>query len=336
MDYKLNFENFSGVFAVPDSVVDEYIQEACGVYIKVLLLIIKNCQQPLTPAQIGKKVNLGAHDVKEAISFWVSKGVLILPSANTAGKASTERCEQPHDTQETEETEPKIISPIIPKPNKIALGDIAQRLNKDEELRFLMKEVETALGKVLNTTEQRTLIYVYEETRLPADIILMAVDISVKRDKPNIRSIRKECEKWADLGLCDHESVDAYIREQHEKEQHYNKVRAFFGIGSRPFTTREKTYIEKWYGEYNMPHEMVKRAYEICADSTGSMSFPYINKVLKNWKESGIFKVGDIIQPESKKKRNNSSRIETEPSFDIDELETRGIKFKKRRAENGV
>ena len=319
LNYKLNFENFSGVFAVPCDVADKYICEASGVYIKVLLIIIHSYNEKLSPEQISEKIKLSVQDVNEAISYWISKGLLL---AKNNEKASFTH----NENSQANQSRTSQIQIISPKPNKIALGEVSELLNNDKDLSFLLSQAEVIMGKLLNSTEKRNLIYLYEETRMPADVILMAVDLSVKKGKPNIKYITKMCESWADLGILSHEAADKHIKQLQEKDSNYNKIKSIFGIGNRNLTTREKTYIDAWFGEFDMSVDMIKNAYEICADKTGNMSFAYINTIIKNWKNDVIKDAKDIAMAQKKK---TSKRINTEASFDINELEQKGISIKK-------
>ena len=51
--------------------------------------------------------------------------------------------------------------------------------------------------------------------------------------------------------------------------------------------TSQQSYIDKWQSSgYSM--ELIRYAYEVCIENTDKRSFPYMDKILTNWSQSGI------------------------------------------------
>ncbi|MCL2089519.1 MAG: DnaD domain protein [Oscillospiraceae bacterium] len=300
MMYKLNFEQYENVFTLPVSVVDQYITDAAGINIKVFMAIARHYGHRPSLEELAKMLAVNTSDVKEAVYYWINKGLLL-------------------DVGE-EAHKPPAISP---KPTRILSGSIEESVKQDAGLKILLTNTEDFFGRPITSTEQRSLIYLYEETRLPVEVILMAIDYCIKIDKPNIRYIVKVCESWADLGICDHDSAETYLVGITTRNNRYNKIQGIFGLSGRNLTAKEKEYIDRWFTEFGFDEQMVEKAYEICADKTGKMSFAYINTVLKNWQDGGINTPDKIVVTAA-----NKPRIKKEASYNIDELAAKGLKRK--------
>ena len=69
MEYFLNAGNFGSVFAVPISVVDNYIKLANEASIKVLLYMLRNNEQALSCKNISDALNISENQVKRLLGF---------------------------------------------------------------------------------------------------------------------------------------------------------------------------------------------------------------------------------------------------------------------------
>ena len=82
----------------------------------------------------------------------------------------------------------------------------------------------------------------------------------------------------------------------------------------RNLVSKEKEYCESWR-MLGLSPELVRAAYERCIEQTGKRSFAYINKVLINWKKSGI------TNPDEAAAESCKAKTADNPSFDIDDVE---------------
>ena len=76
------------------------------------------------------------------------------------------------------------------------------------------------------------------------------------------------------------------------------KCKKNFGL-DREFSQTEKNYISHWVSQLSMSEAMIKNAYERTIMSTGKLSMPYMNSILKSWFEKGIKTVSQIAEKES-------------------------------------
>ena len=83
----------------------------------------------------------------------------------------------------------------------------AQRLAVDEELKILVNEAQTALGKTLSNSDVSTLLMLKDTCGLPLDVILMLIQYCISIDKGNMRTIQNKGIAWADEGITSVEAL---------------------------------------------------------------------------------------------------------------------------------
>lgn len=88
------------------------------------------------------------------------------------------------------------------------------------------------------------------------------------------------------------------------------------------FSPNQLTYIKTWSEDWGFAEDMIILAYEITLDKTGSLNFSYTNKILENWKNSGIFNTTDAKR-ESEERRGKSAKKKPDSSsssIDMDDV----------------
>jgi len=76
MTYKIDIKNWGRVFTVPCSVVDNYLKEADGDFLKVLLCVVSFGNCDIDSEKICKLCNVSELCVKNAINYWSECGVI--------------------------------------------------------------------------------------------------------------------------------------------------------------------------------------------------------------------------------------------------------------------
>ena len=98
--------------------------------------------------------------------------------------------------------------------------EVAGVLEADGEFSRLTDEVERRLGKKLSTAELAALLGLYDDRRLPADVIYLLVCHCVQRAeerfgpgrRPTIHQIKKEGLAWAKRGIDSQQTAAGYLR----------------------------------------------------------------------------------------------------------------------------
>lgn len=290
MTYKINFEQYADNFVLPSAVAGEDIRSLDETALKVILLIFKNPEKNYSVNLLSNLLGCDEEIIKNAISFWIEKGVL-LPREVTEIKKSAI----------TFTKTPRVVIETAIKP-------------QNGELTFLLDCTESLIKRPITSTEHKTIIQIFEFLKLPADVILMAVDYCVSIDKFSANYLEKVCTSWANNNISTHETAEQYLNYMQEAKKNEAKIKKLFGINNRSLIESEQKYIAKWFDEYNFDLEIIKKAYEISVSKIAKLSFPYINKVLANWFDAGYKTLSDIANGENNKNLGSSS-------YDIDEID---------------
>ncbi|HIZ56124.1 MAG TPA: DnaD domain protein [Firmicutes bacterium] len=312
MGYKIHFAAWAHIFALPCAIVDDYLTEASGDAVKILLLIFRNQDKHLTEKQIASRLMLDEQAVREAIAYWTARGLLLQDGSEIRAEA---------DSVQVHKNNP-------PQAGEIPTEELAARIQSSADFRFLAEEAGNLLGHPLTSTEAKYLLYISDSIRLPADVILMCIDYCVKIGKPGIRYISKVCETWAELGINTHETAELYLKKQLLRNQNEREVKTCFGIFDRNLTAKEQQYIEKWYTDYHYKLNMIRLAYERTIDSIGKMSFPYIDRILSDWHAKGFVVPRDISEQAPPKKSGTGNAKSADTSYDIDAFDRIELKVR--------
>ncbi len=185
MQYYIDWQKYSAALAFPKAVSEKYMKLASGDYIKILLYIIANdIFDSNFTADIAKNCGskISEETVEDAFSFWNEVGVL---SAKN-GDNSIAVAEKTQDKSNTKSlTSCESIVKFIPA------KEIAERISSSSEIAFILGVAEKTFAKILNHTEQRTLIFIYDYYAFTPDLIIMMIEFCKSIDRLNIAYIEK-------------------------------------------------------------------------------------------------------------------------------------------------
>lgn len=327
MSVKINLGAWRSVFAVPSKIVDEGLKFADGVKLKVLLYVLRNSDSELDLNEISKATGVNVTDIPEALDYWVSREVLQKNDSEYAPVDSKKELKSDNDSVKeiksvetiSKDVEDQKQRLVVTKPQKPDYVFTSQRLAVDEDLKILVGEAQTMLGKTLSNSDIATLLMLKDTCGLRLDVILMLIQYCVSIDKGNMRTVEKIGISWADAGINSVEAADHRIAQANHSSKCFSIVSSVFGmknVGSP--TKKQLEYTTKWVGEWKFSPEMLREAYERCVDSKGELKFNYIDGILKKWDAQGIKNMEDLKASESKPKQP-AGRKKT--SYDINELE---------------
>ena len=337
MSIKINLGAWRSVFAVPSQIVDEGLKFADGVKLKVLLYLLRNADKEPELDDISVATGVNVTDIPEALDYWVSRGVLQKSNGVYAPQSSEKEIKQP-DISKIELKEPKTVPTVaevsqqveqqkqrfvVTKPQKPDYVFTSQRLAVDEDLKILVSEAQTMLGKTLSNSDVATLLMLKDTCGLRLDVILMLIQYCVGIDKGNMRTVEKIGITWADEGIDSVESADRKIAQANHSTKCFSLVSSIFGmqnVGSP--TKKQLEYSTKWVGEWKFSAPMLREAYERCVDSKGELKFNYIDGILKKWEALGIKNMDDLRATETSKGKPKAKPAgKPNASYDINELE---------------
>ena len=327
MSVKINLGAWRSVFAVPSKIVDEGLKFADGVKLKVLLYVLRNSDSELDMNAVSKATGVNVTDIPEALEYWVNMDVLQKSGDEFSPVNSAKEIKTNNNSKKEEKTVESISKDVedqkqrfvVTKPQKPDYVYTSQRLAVDNDLKILVGEAQTMLGKPLSNSDISTLLMLKDTCGLRLDVILMLIQYCVGIDKGNMRTVEKIGISWADEGINSVEAADNKIASAHHANKCFSLVSSVFGmknVGSP--TKKQLAYSTKWVGEWKFSSPMLREAYERCVDSKGELKFNYIDGILKKWHAQDIKNLDDLKESESTK---SSQPKKQKSSYDINELE---------------
>ena len=204
---------------------------------------------------------------------------------------------------ERKEAVPASGSALTPPPERqveYTRADMARAL-EGAEFASLTSAVEGKLGKKLTTPDLATLLGLYDQVGLPADVIFLLVSFCAERTaqqygpgrRPTLRQIEREGYAWARRGLLDLESANAYLMKYAESRTMVGQYMAVLRLGDRAPAPTEERYLLSW-AEMGFPAESVELAYDKTMLKCHELKWAYCNGILKRWHEAGLHTAEEI------------------------------------------
>ena len=210
------------------------------------------------------------------------------------------------DRRELKEPEPEPQLPPSEPPTYTA-ADLAQELeNKDSPFPALVSEVQRRLGKILSAADLNQLYTLYDFLALPAEVILLLVNWCVEEmerkygegRKPRMAQISKAGFTWRRKGIDTADAAEAYLRRQSLLNTRTASILPLLDIKGRPPVDAERRYLTQWI-EMGFADEVIRMAYERTVLKTQSMSWPYMNSILKSWHQKGLHTPEAVLAQDS-------------------------------------
>ena len=262
-----NFNIRPRYMSVSMDFIENLMPEANPTFVKVYLyaLMLVSKGESAESGVIAEKLGLLESDVILSMKYWEEKGLV--------GEASKSFTQDIKPKEEVKETTDDVLN--------------------NEELKHMLRISQEVLGKTLSSADAKTLVWIYDNLKLPMEVVLVLLEYCVSINKRSMNYIEQVAVSWSERGITTLEEADRFMREQAEKTNSYASLKRIFGINSRDFTTIELNYLNTWILVYNMTEEMVALAYEYCILRTNKLSFPYMDKIIENWFENGIHTIED-------------------------------------------
>ncbi len=347
MEFKINPMAFTGIFPVPNSLVDENIRLASVVQLKVLLFILRHSNDGISETQtIAEALSLEADDVKDAMIFWAERGLLIKEGQTSVTVRFTEKSAEKREVKPASVREEKKVAEIpISRPS---YDDVAKRIKESDEITVLLQEAQTVLGRTIGYDGQSVLVMIHDNYDLPPEVILMAIEYSLSLKKTGWASIARIARRWSEMEIDTLEGAMQYIEEHNIVDETWDRLRKMTEITNRNPTEKQRKYMVAWVKEYGYDADIIYCAYEESIDNTGKMSMPYMDKIIRSWHEKGVKTLSDIqsekVKWETEKKKRfskdkkGSDKTDGDASYDIDEYmkKSLNLQYVKNDAKSGV
>ena len=172
--------------------------------------------------------------------------------------------------------------------------DVIRAMDTDTDFRSLYGEVQSLMGRTLNTEELKILLGFVRYLGLSGEVISMLVCYCKERARqkgslrnPSLRTIEKEAYAWAEQGIDTMEEAAAFIQTQNMRRSQIGKIMQALDIRGRNLTPGEEKYARQWI-EMGFSADTIAIAYDRTCTNTGGMSWPYMNRIITRWHEAGL------------------------------------------------
>lgn len=250
---------------VANEFLDRYMPVANGDYVKVYLFLLRNQVSGIDVATIAENLALTEGDVRRALRYWETQGILVR-GKSAPRKAAMSECPEgqaaPMDLSEAE-TEQDKENPAAgsgaeetrASGQEAALSGGSRTLTEREELRRSYKRTEGArkldrlaedkaftqllfvvqsyMARILSNHDQQVFAFLYDGLKMPCDVLEYLVEYCVQTGHSSMRYIETVGLDWLDAGIRDVESAKKRTRQFEE---------------SRKETSRRKTTRKSQFG----------------------------------------------------------------------------------------
>jgi DnaD/phage-associated family protein len=144
------------------------------------------------------------------------------------------------------------------------------------------------MGKPALTTEDvKNLTALVTQYALSTDYIATLAAYLASKYKLTAVRLRDRAISLVGKGIDNTEALEVYIKDREKQSSSELEFRRLLGIYNRTTTEAERRAFNKWSDEFGYSTAVVGEAYSICVMNTGSLSVPYMDKVLTVWHEAG-------------------------------------------------
>lgn len=313
-------------FCLPGSAL-EYVAKASLNDLRVLMAL--GSGNFTDEKSLAAFLGINVSSVVCSLEFWRGTGVLELQE----DKASP-----------FEQTEISIPKELFTMPKKPARAPETERdAYTSEEIGRICKEkpnvtllidaCQSILEKTFTKTEISSIVYLSDHLRLEDEYIMMLCTYCRSKEKASVRYVEKVATTLYDEGVVSVKELDKYIKKESQKHEMEYKIRKLFGIGERALAPKEKAFITKWTAEWNLPFDIIEKAFEIMVAAIERPTLAYENGILEKWREAGCKTLEDVegLIASQKKAPRKPEAVET--SFDIDEFFELAVKRGAGRAD---
>ena len=180
---------------------------------------------------------------------------------------------------------------------KQAVYELAIKINK--ALSVYMEVIDPAIDTYVN----KWISFGYEP-----DALLYIASECFKEDKRSLKDMDDTIEKLRSKGYVNLSSVSDYFESVKKVDNFIEKLLLTAGVNRRP-TPWDRENLSTWK-QWNFSEEMILEAGKLASGK--SSPIPYINGVLSNWKNQGVFTVSDIDTTLSNNKTDSQEEYNRE------------------------
>ena len=193
----------------------------------------------------------------------------------------------------------------IEEPRQYTEDEVKNELMAGSDFSVVVDETQRRLGKILSPDELLRLFGIYENLRLPPEVILQLITHCINESRvtgdgraPSIRYIEKAAYTWEREGVDTLDKAEEYLKALEARKSARGKIKRALEIKDREFSATEKRYVDGWI-QMGFEPEAIAIAYDRTVLKTGKLSWAYIDSIIKNWHSKGLYTAQQVLDNDS-------------------------------------
>ena len=309
-EFRLTKNGYIPVTTIPDDFIENYMPMANGDYVKIYLYMLHCAKSDKMPSisTLADIFQCTENDVKRALKYWESKGLLSL--------------------EEVPAPQPETTSVSAPEKQSYSAAE-TKAFKENYEVKQLLFVCEQYMSKQLTRTDIETLLYFYDQLHFSTDLIEYLVEYSVSKNKRSLRYMETVALEWHKKGIQTVE--EAKLDSKPFGKECYQVLKAF-GINNHDPLQAEVAFVDRWIKEYGFTMDIVLEACNRTMMQIHKPSFEYADGILKSWKNFGVHHLADV----EKVTAEHKSKAAAKPTQKQDKpFKTRFHEFKQNQYASG-
>jgi DnaD/phage-associated family protein len=200
------------------------------------------------------------------------------------------------------------------EPRQYTEDEVKREILSGSDFSIVIDETQRRLGKILTPDEMLRLYGIYENLRLPPEVILLLITHCIHESRitgdgraPSVRYIEKAAFTWERLGIFTLEKAEEYLKALEERKSVRGKMKRVLWIRDNELSETQKRYVDNWI-DMGMEPEAIAIAYDKTVTYAGSLKWPYIDKIVTNWHSRGLCTAQQVQDSENAQKNNVQGR----------------------------
>ncbi len=198
----------------------------------------------------------------------------------------------------------------IPQVRPFYTTEQVNRVSMEEDFSQLLYIAQKYMNKVFTPRDCELFAYLYDGLKMSMELLEFLVEYCVQGGHSNLRYLETVAINWHEKGIRTVEEAKQYVTS-------YNKdtfaVMKAFGLGDRNPGSVELDMIQKWFKEYGFSKEIVVEACNRTLAAIHTPSFQYADKILSEWKKSGVRTVREIAALDEKRENRAAGKQPVAP-----------------------
>ena len=200
------------------------------------------------------------------------------------------------------------------EPRQYSGDEVKKEILSGSGFKIVVDEAQRKLGKILTEDEMLRLYNIYDNLRLPPEVILQLIThcISESRKKgdgraPSVRYIEKAAYTWEREGIYTLEKAEEYLKKLEYRKSVRGEIKRVLQIRDRELSDTEKHYVEDWI-DMGFEPGSIAIAYDKTIIKAGNLAWRYIDKIIKNWHEKGLHTEQEVRENDGIQNKSSNMR----------------------------